>query len=79
MKELKIEFLKSNGYERKFSGYTKRIKGVNHWATFYEGNKIQLYAYFSTDREFDKIYDTGIIELSAEELKTFVLVLNRNN
>lgn len=38
-----------------------------------------MYAYFTEDEDFDKIYDTGVISVSESELQTLINVLNSNH
>lgn len=38
-----------------------------------------MYAYFSEDEDFDKIYDTGIVKVSDSELETLIKIFTKNH
>ena len=70
----------SNGFIQEGYGYKKVTKYNTHWITlFIDKSKLQMYAYFSEDPELEKIYDTGIIEVSKEELETLISVLIKSH
>lgn len=73
-----LEAIVSNGYVQVGYGYKKVTEENTHWITLFDNN-LQMYAYFTEDSEFDKIYDTGIIEVSVDELKTLIKILNYNH
>jgi hypothetical protein len=68
----------SNGYIQEGYGYKKVTEENTHWITLF-GDNLQMYAYFTEDNECEKIYDTGIIEVSVDELQTLIRVLNHNH
>lgn len=69
----------SNGYIQKGYRYKKVTKNNTHWITLFIDKSLQMYAYFSEDPELEKIYDTGIIEVSKEELETLINILIKNH
>lgn len=73
-----INIALSNGYVKKGYGYTKVTKENTHWITFFD-NSLQMYAYFSEDEDFDKIYDTGIVKVSDSELETLIKIFTKNH
>lgn len=76
----KIKIATSNDYVKEGYGYKKITKDNTHWITFFEkDNTLQMYAYFTEDNEFEKIYDTGIIKVSEQELQTLINILNTNH
>ncbi len=68
----------SNGYVQDGYGYKKVTAENTHWIILF-GDNLQMYAYFTEDRECEKIYDTGIIEVSVEEMEVLIKVLNHNH
>lgn len=69
-----LTLITSNGYSKKDYDYVKVTKENTHWIMFKTGG-IQMYSYLTKDAEFDKIYDTGIIQASGSELQTLIEVL----
>jgi hypothetical protein len=66
------------GYTKKDYGYRLVTDNSTHWISFY-GDKVQMYAYFTDDPECDKIYDTGVIAINADQLETLFDVLVKNH
>jgi len=72
--------LLKNGYSPKEYGFVKVMSENTHWITlFKENGGLQMYAYFSEDTEFEKIYDTGIISVNEKELQTLINILNQHD
>lgn len=69
----------SNGYKAKGYGYVRKTLENTHWITLFKSGGIQMYAYFTEDEDCDKIYDSGIIDVSEDELETLIKVLIRNH
>lgn len=80
MKEI-VDTLTYKGYEKSGYGYKKVTENNTHWVTLFEKDGlIQMYAYFTEDEEFEKIYDTGMIENVTEgQLKVLIEVLVNNH
>lgn len=74
-----IAIAERNGYEQCNRGYKKKTEDNTHWITFFNGDELQMYAYFTLDEECEKIYDTGIIQVSKSELQTLIEILNNNH
>jgi hypothetical protein len=72
-----INIALSNGYVKKGYGYTKVTKENTHWITFFD-NSLQMYGYFTEDEDFDKVYDTGIVNVSDSELETLIKIFTTN-
>jgi hypothetical protein len=73
-----LDVVISNGYIQEGYGYKKVTKKNTHWITLF-GDNLQMYAYYTGDSECEKIYDTGIIEVSVDELQILIKVLNYNH
>ena len=73
-----LTIIDSNGYTEQGYGYKKVTEENTHWITLFD-DKLQMYAYFTEDEDFDTIYDTGIVKVSAEELNILIKVLNSNH
>ena len=71
-----IPIITSSGYVQKEYGYVKEIGENTHWITlFKDSGELQMYAYFTEDEEFDKIYDTGIVSVNEYELQMLIKIL----
>ncbi len=68
-----------NGYIKKDYGYVKLTEENTHWITLFKSERLQMYAYFTEDEDFDKIYDTGILDISSEKLRTLIQIFNSNH
>jgi len=69
-------------YKKEGYGYKKVTKENTHWITFFTANgktSLQMYAYFTEDPEMEKVYDTGIIRLTEDQLGIFINVLLENH
>lgn len=64
----------SNGYEKDHYGYKKTTKENIHWITMFDNGQIQMYAYWIEDTECEKIYDTGLVNVTEDELQTLIKV-----
>lgn len=86
-KESLIKVILDSGYKEKDYGYVKTINDYihlvenTHWITLFGEGKLQLYGYSTEDnKNFEKIYDTGIIDIiSILELKTLIKTFNNNH
>lgn len=58
-----INTLIAVGFEKKGHGLKLVTTNNTHWVSII-GDKIQNYAYFSEDSEFEKIYDSGLITVT---------------
>lgn len=76
MKKNHLEIVLENGYVQSGYGYRKIIGSIHHWITFYPP-KIQMYAYDPENPEDEKEYDSGLVELSEENLETFIKIFNK--
>jgi len=76
--ENKVDIITSNGYKKQGYGYKKVTDDNTHWITLY-GDLIQMYAYFTEDEEREKVYDTGMVKVSNNELETLINVLVNNH
>lgn len=74
-----IAVLDTNGYKKKAFGYFKVTKENTHWINFFDDGAFQMYAYWSEDPEFDKIYDTGIIREAGRIDLQFLITLFTSN
>ena len=74
------EIILSHGYIKKGFGFVKITENITHWITKFEGSSIQMYSYYTDDKEFDKVYDTGILNMiCSSELDALIIVLTKNH
>jgi len=72
------EIILKNGYVKEGYGYKKLSNENTHWITLFgppsleDSKQLQMYAYFSEDESFEKVYDTGIIIVDKEQLNTLI-------
>lgn len=76
MKKSYPQVVFENGYVQSGYGYRKIIGTIHHWITFYPP-KIQMYAYDPEKPDNEKEYDTGLVELSEENLEMFIKIFNK--
>lgn len=68
-------FMKDTVYYLETDRYVRR-----HWVTLFDGGKairLQMYAYDMEEglEDLDKVYDTGNVEMSIDQLNIFIQVL----
>ena len=75
-----LDILLKRGYIKESYGYKKVTENNTHWITMFEENKLQMYAYYSEDSEFEKIYCTNVIDnIDSLTLDILIDVLVNNN
>lgn len=75
-----LETIRDGGYQEKLNGFVKVTENNTHWITLFEDSQtLQMYAYFSEDPEFDSIYDTGIIDVTFEELNVLISIFTTSH
>jgi hypothetical protein len=84
----KVDIITSNGYKKEgyglldaalISKYKKVTENNTHWITLLDNDSLQMYAYFTEDSECEKEYDTGIVNVSGDELEILIKVLVNNH
>jgi hypothetical protein len=81
----KVDIITSNGYKKEgygthsFVKYKKVTENNTHWITLLDNDSLQMYAYFTEDSECEKEYDTGIVNVSGDELEILIKVLVNNH
>jgi hypothetical protein len=75
----KVDIITSNGYEKERNGYKRVTENNTHWITLFSDNSLQMYAYFTEDSDREKEYDTGIVNVSGDELETLIKILVSNH
>lgn len=75
----KVDIITSNGYKEEGYGYKKVTENNTHWITLFDNDSLQMYAYFTEDSECEKEYDTGIVNVSSDELEILIKVLVSNH
>ncbi len=75
----KVDIITSNGYKKEGYGYKKVTENNTHWITLLDNDSLQMYAYFTEDSECEKEYDTGIVNVSGDELEILIKVLVNNH
>lgn len=51
-----------HGYQREGHGYKRVTELFTHWISdLSSSDSIQLYSYYTTDSEFEKQYDSGVL------------------
>lgn len=66
-----IDLIENNGYIKKFYVYCKITKNYTHWINIYS-ESIQLYCYLTEDKEMDRCYDSGMININLELLEKLI-------
>jgi len=67
------------GYKPKGYGHVRLSNTITHWITFFENNQIQMYAYLTDDDTFEKVYDTGVISVTPQQLLSLMLVFSKSH
>ena len=75
----KVDIITSNGYKEESYGYKKVTENNTHWITLFDNDSLQMYAYFTEDSDGEKEYDTGIVNVSGDELETLIKILVSNH
>lgn len=68
------------GYQPKGYGFYKETENRVHWVTIFGEGEFQAYSYMKDDPDYEKEYDTGIIDdANVEELTSILNILVRNH
>ena len=74
------EIILANNYIKEGYGYKRKGIECIHWITLFKSGNIQMYAYLKNDETFNKIYDTGVIDITTEQLQILIdIVINNHN
>ena len=75
------KILENAGYIGEGYGYSKQTDNgikTTHWVTLFGTGGLQMYAYNTHDPEMEKVYDTGFINCTPEQLQALITVLNQH-
>lgn len=74
--------VEKRGYKKRGFGYRKISIGdewleLIHWITIFDDEiSLQMYCYSVDD---EKLYDTGVIEVTEDELEILINIIERNH
>ena len=76
--ENKVDVITSMGYKKEGYGYKRVTDNNTHWITLFD-DVLQMYSYYTEYPEGEKEYDTGMVKVSNNELRTLINVLVNNH
>lgn len=74
-----LELLGRLGYAKKDYGYTRTTENITHWVTLFSGEELQAFGYPKGDPSEENVYSTGVINVSARDLKKLLSIFLSNH